>query len=136
MLSPEPSISPPEGAYEDLARNLLFCFMETYGEGCQQRFEQDLVFRELLWAQCMHTLGLVAAIMSWRSESFPTQGIAADAIADAKHDIPEVAALRIFTFQNMVPKDAMERPEASTRIHWFLTEYRKSRGGLGTVAGH
>lgn len=134
--SSESADSLPDEVVGNLVQDLLLSFFATHGANCELRFEEDVTFRQLLLVQCMHTLGVVAAVMSWRDESLFTCGIAVDSIANAMHDTSEVAALRVFTLKNMVPKEALERPEISARVRWFLDGYQRNRGAALAITGH
>lgn len=132
----ESADSLPDEVIGDLARNLLLSFFATHGESCEQRFQEDGAFQQLLWDECIHTLGLLAAVMACQGDQFAVPEIAVHAIANARQDSDEIAALRVFTFKNMVPKEALERPEIAARVSWFLDEYQRSRGAALAVAGH
>lgn len=110
----------------NLAEKVLACFFSVY-PGVETQHQDDENFRQHFEAECLRTLAMVAVIMSFWDEDLKQRGILAQAIAAAPLDSPEVAALRMFTFNNFIPKASDDHGELDGRVQWFVETYRAAR---------
>ncbi len=111
-----------------MATNLLMCFFSTYGTHVEHRMRADPTFRQEMWDASVHMLETIASLyLAGNLKAFKT-GIAGGIIANAPHDSAEIASLRLYAVQNMIPESSLSDPAFVQKLEWFVRKYKDGRG--------
>jgi hypothetical protein len=135
---PPPDCIDADGPNEtdQLTHNMLRVFFATHGEKSQQCFIDDAAFRQMMWQECLRTLGALAQFQIQDDAVEQEVGIAAEILTDVANEPEEVTALRLFVWRNFMPSQELARPGSIERMRLFIARYEQARGQDWSPPGH